>query len=54
MENLLISFETMKSEKVELRNENRVIVEKLDSHNSTIISLSEELKSVKKGIVGAL
>ena len=49
MENLIISFQSMKSEMVELRSENRRINDKLDSHNTTIISLSEELKSVKKG-----
>ena len=52
----LDSFNDMKNEMVEIRNENRRIVEKLnitqssiDSQNSIIISLSEELKTVKKG-----
>ena len=52
----LDSFNVMKNEMVEIRNENRRIVEKLnitqssiDSQNSIIISLSEELKTVKKG-----
>ena len=46
----------MKNEMVEIRNENRRIFEKLNitqssinSQNSIIISLSEELKTVKKG-----
>ena len=50
------SLRQMKNEIKELRNENRRIVEKLnitqrsiDSQNSSIISLSEELKTVKKG-----
>ena len=51
------SLQSMKNEILtELRNENRSIVDKLnitqrsiDSQNSTIISLSEELKAVKKG-----
>ena len=55
----LISFDDMKNEIImELRNENRKIVEKLDitqrsieSQNSIIISLSGELKNVKKGKV---
>ena len=51
------SLQSMKNEILtELRNENRSIVDKLnitqrsiDSQNSTIISLSEELKAVKIG-----
>ena len=51
------SLQSMKNEIImELRSENQSVVEKLniaqrsiDSQNSTIISLSEELKTVKNG-----
>ena len=51
------SLQAMKNEIImELRNENQSIVEKLniaqrsiDAQSLTIISLSEELKTVKKG-----
>ena len=51
------SLQSIKNEIIiELRNENQSIVEKLniaqrsiDSQNPTIISISEELKTIKKG-----
>ena len=45
-----IYFQSMKNEMAQIiRDENRKMIEKLDSQNSTMMSLSEELKSVRKG-----